>query len=142
VQIVKKVLLAVIASVGMFAALISPAQAQFNPSNGFQTITNQCGSFFLQGTTYYNGSGVSVGSTLPYCATSMSTQRSDSVQMQPAKFTNATLPTCNASSSGLIAVETDGAASPVYAATATGGGTLAVQVMCTNSNGTFNWTNH
>jgi hypothetical protein len=58
--------------------------------------------------------------------------------MQPAKFTNATLPTCNSSSNGLIAIETDGAASPVYNATATGGGSVVVEVMC---NGT-NWTNH
>jgi hypothetical protein len=123
-------------------ALIPSAHAQFNPSNGFQTITNQCGTYFLQSSTYYNGQGVSVGSTLPFCAGALSQQNGASVSIQPAKYTNANLPTCNASSSGLIAVETDGAASPVYAATATGSGTLAVQVMCTNSNGSYSWTNH
>lgn len=123
-------------------AFSTPAVAQFNPSNGFSTINTQCGTYFLQGSTYYNWQGVSVGSTLPYCGGSLSTQNSNSVSFQPAKYTNATLPTCNANSSGLIAVETDGAASPVYAATATGSGTLAVQVMCTNSNGSYSWTNH
>lgn len=136
----KKILAALALAACAMASM--SAHAQFNPSTGFQTINNQCGTFFLQGTTYYNGQGVSIGSALPYCAASMSLQNSGSVLMQPAKFTNATLPTCNASSSGLIAVETDGAATPVYAATATGSGTLSVQVMCTNSNGTFNWTNH
>lgn len=126
----------------LMAVFSLPAQAQFNPSNGFQTISNQCGTYFLQGSTYYNGQGVSIGSSLPFCAGSMSSQNANSVLMQPAKFTNATLPACNASSAGLIAIETDGAASPVYAATSTGGGTLSVQVMCTNANGTFNWTNH
>ncbi|MDN7700017.1 hypothetical protein QZM15_16220 [Burkholderia sp. AU44665] len=125
-----------------FSALSAPAHAQFNASNSFSTINTQCGTYFLQGSTYYNWQGVSVGSTLPYCGGSLSSQNSGSVSLQPAKYTNATLPTCNASSSGLIAVETDGAASPVYAATATGGGTLAVQVMCTNSNGSYSWTNH
>lgn len=120
------------------ASFAMSAHAQFNPSNGFQTITNQCGTFFLQGSTYYNGQGVSVGASLPFCAGSMSSQNAASVLMQPAKFTNATLPTCNSSSNGLIAIETDGAASPVYNATATGGGSVVVEVMC---NGT-NWTNH
>ncbi|WP_433705801.1 hypothetical protein [Paraburkholderia sacchari] len=135
-------ILVAIAAILSFAAFMSPAQAQFNPSNGFSTINTQCGTYFLQSGTYYNGQGVSVGATLPFCAGSMSTQNAGSASIQPAKYTNANLPTCNASSSGLIAVETDGAASPVYAATATGSGTLSVQVMCTNSNGTFNWTNH
>ena len=119
-----------------------PAHAQFNPSNGFSTINTQCGTYFLQGSTYYNGQGVSVGSSLPFCAGSMSTQLASSASIQPAKYTNATLPTCNASSSGLIAVETDGAASPVYAATATGAGSLQVQVMCTYNGSVYNWTNH
>lgn len=139
----RKFLVSVFAMVACLAAVFSlPAHAQFNPSNGFQTFNTQCGTYFLQGSTYYNGQGVSVGSALPFCAGSMSTQNAASALIQPAKFTNAALPACNSSSSGLVAIETDGAASPVYAATATGGGTLAVQVMCTNSNGTFNWTNH
>jgi hypothetical protein len=115
-----------------------PAHAQFNPSSGFQTINNQCGTFFLQGSTYYNGQGVSVGSALPFCAGSMSSQNAGSVLMQPAKYTNAALPACNSSSQALVAVETDGAATPVYNATATGGGSVVIPVMC---NGT-NWTNH
>lgn len=137
----KKILVSIAAAFIGLAASLS-AHAQFNPSNGFQTINTQCGTYFLQNSTYYNGSGVSVGSALPFCAGSMSTQSASAALVQPAKFTNATLPACNSTSSGLIAVETDGAASPVYAATATGGGTLSVQVMCTNSNGTYNWTNH
>jgi hypothetical protein len=123
-------------------AVSTPAFAQFNPSNGFSTINTQCGTYFLQGTTYYDGKGVSVGSALPFCGGSLSTQNSTSVLAIPAKFTNALLPTCNASSAGLVAIETDGAASPVYAATATGGGTLYVEVLCTNANGSFSWTNH
>lgn len=128
--------------VACMAIFSLPAAAQFNASGGFSTFNTQCGTYFLQGSTYYNGQGVSVGSSLPFCAGSMSTQNAGAAQIQPAKFTNATLPTCNASSSGLIAIETDGAAAPAYAATATGGGTLSVQVMCTNSNGAFSWTNH
>lgn len=125
-----------------FAALSAPAHAQFNANNGFSTINTQCGTYFLQGSTYYNWQGVSVGSSLPFCAGSMTTQNASSALVIPAKYTNSTLPTCNASSAGLVAIETDGAASPVYAATATGGGTLYVEVLCTNSNGTFAWTNH
>jgi hypothetical protein len=137
---VKKILVCLAALVGLAAAI--PAQAQFNPSNGFSTINTQCGTYFLQGSTYYNGQGTSVGSVLPFCAGSLSTQNAGSALIQPARYTNATLPTCNASSAGLVVVETDGAATPVYAATATGGGTLYVEVLCTNSNGTFSWTNH
>lgn len=136
----KKILLAVVACLGFLSAF--QAHAQFNPSTGFQTITNQCGTFFLQGSTYYNYQGVSIGSSLPYCTPPFSVQNAASAAVIPAKYTNATLPTCNASSAGLVAIETDGAATPVYAATATGSGTLYVEVMCTNSNGTFNWTNH
>lgn len=127
----------------LFCAVASmSAHAQFNPSNGFQTFNTQCGTYFLQNSTYYNGQGTSVGSALPFCAGSMSTQNAGSALVIPAKFTNATLPACNSSSAGLVVIETDGAASPVYAATATGSGTLYVEVLCTNSNGTFAWTNH
>ncbi len=120
-------------------AFLAPAEAQqFNPSNGFQTITNLCGTYFLQGTTYYNGQGVSLGASLPFCPGPLSAQNGASVSIIPAKYTNATLPACNASSAGLIAIESDGAASPVYAATATGGGSLYVTVMCTGAA----WTNH
>ena len=136
----KKILLSLCVLFGIFSSM--QAHAQFNPSSGFQTITNQCGTFFLQGTTYYNYQGTSIGSSLPTCIPPMSVQNSSSALIIPAKYTNATLPTCNASTAGLIAIETDGAASPVYAATATGSGTLYVQVLCTNSNGTYNWTNH
>jgi hypothetical protein len=136
---VRKSLIAVFSAIACLAAVFSlPAHAQFNPSNGFQTINNQCGTYFLQGSTYYNGQGVSIGSSLPFCAGSLSTQNAASVLMVPAKFTNATLPACNSSSVGLIATETDGAATPVYNATATGGGSVVVEVLC---NGT-NWTNH
>lgn len=138
---IKRVLLAVAAFVSIFAA-VQPAQAQFNPSTGFQTINNQCGTWFLQGSTYYNYQGVSVGAALPYCVPPFSVQNAAAATVVPAKYTNATLPACNASSGGLVVIESDGAASPVYAATSTGGGTLYVEVMCTNSNGTYNWTNH
>jgi hypothetical protein len=135
----RKALVAVFASIAaLFAVFSLPAHAQFNPSNGFQTISNQCGTYFLQGSTYYNGQGVSIGSTLPFCAGSLSTQNAASASLIHAKYTNATLPACNSSSTGLYATETDGAATPVYNATATGGGSTVVSVMC---NGT-NWTNH
>lgn len=136
----KKILILLAALVGIAASQAS--FAQFNPSNGFQTITNTCGTYFLQGSTYYNGQGTNIGSALPVCVPPFSIQNSSAAVVIPAKFTNATLPTCNAVSSGLVAIETDGAATPVYAATATGSGTLSVEVLCTNSNGTFSWTNH
>lgn len=136
----KKILLALAAFGAVFASTSS--FAQFNPSNGFQTINNTCGTFFLQNSAYYNYQGVSLGAALPFCAPPFTVQNSSAAAVIPAKYTNATLPTCNASSAGLVAIETDGAASPVYAATATGSGTLYVTVLCTNSNGTFNWTNH
>lgn len=132
----KKVLLAVAAFVSIFAAV--PAFAQFNPSTGFQTINNQCGTWFLQGSTYYNYQGVSVGAALPVCIPPMSVQNSSAALMIPAKYTNATLPACSAATAGLVVVETDGAASPVYAATATGGGSVYVEVLCTGAA----WTNH
>jgi hypothetical protein len=133
---VKKILLSVVA---LFCAIATmSAHAQFNPSNGFQTINNTCGTYFLQGTTYYNGSGVSVGSALPVCVPPFSIQNSSSAIMIPAKFVNASLPACSSATVGLVAIETDGAATPVYNATATGGGTVVVEVVC---NGT-NWTNH
>lgn len=137
----KRIILALVAFVGIFASSQS-AMAQFNPSNGFQTITNTCGTYFLQGSTYYNGQGVSVGSSLPTCIAPFSAQNAASALVIPGRYTNAALPTCNASTAGLVLVESDGAATPVYAATATGGGTLYVEVLCTNSNGTYNWTNH
>lgn len=127
----------------VIASLPNIAFAQtFVPTGGYQTITNACGTYFLQGTTYYNFQGISVGSSLPFCPNPFSVQNSQAASFILAKYTNATLPTCNASSAGLVAIETDGAASPVYAATATGSGTLYVTVLCTNSNGTYNWTNH
>lgn len=139
----KKFFSVVALAIGMFLSM-SPAHAQFAPTSAYKTFNTQCGTYFqvISSGTYYDWAGNNVGSALPFCAGSMSTQNAGSALVQPAKFTNATLPTCNATSSGLIAIETDGAATPVYAATATGGGTLAVQVMCTNSNGTYNWTNH
>lgn len=134
----KKILIvAAVAVAGLFGVAL-PAQAQFVPTAAFQTITNQCGTYFRQGSTYYDGSGNSVGSALPFCAGSLSTQQGNSVQMQPAQFTVATLPACNASSKALLLVVTDAAASPVYNATATGGGAVTIPVLC---NGT-NWTNH
>ena len=136
----KKILVTFAAFMGIFCSM--QAHAQFNPSSGFQTISNQCGIFFLQGSTYYNSKGISIGASLPTCIPPMSIQNSSAALLIPAKFTNATLPTCNLATTGLEAIETDGAASPVYAATATGGGTLSVPVNCTNSNGTFSWTNH
>jgi hypothetical protein len=126
----------------ILAAFSIPAHAQFNASGSFSTINTQCGTYFLQSGTYYNWQGVSVGSSLPFCAGSMSSQNAGAAQIIPAKFTNATLPTCNSSSVGLIATETDGAASPVYNATATGGGAVVVEVMCTYNGTTYNWTNH
>lgn len=132
----KKILL-VLAFIG--ASLLSmSAQAQFNPSNGFQTITNNCGTFFLQNSVYYNGQNVSVGSSLPVCVPPFSVQNASSALVIPAKFVNASLPACSAATSGLEVVETDGAATPVYNATATGGGTVVLTVVC---NG-VNWTNH
>jgi hypothetical protein len=136
----KKILVLLAALIGIAASQAS--FAQFNPSNGFQTITNTCGTYFLQGTTYYNGQGASLGTSLPFCVAPFSIQNSSSAIVIPAKYTNATLPACNATSSGLVAIESDGAATPVYAATATGSGTLSVEVLCTNSNGTYSWTNH
>ena len=138
----KSLMLFIASCFAMLGILSTPAHAQFNPSNGFTTTTNACGTYFLQGSTYYNGQGVSVGSSIPFCAGPLSIQNGSSSSIQPAKYTNATLPTCNASSSGLIAVETDGAATPVYAATATGAGSLQVQVMCTYNGSVYNWTNH
>lgn len=52
-------------------------------------------------------------------------------------YATASLPTCNANTVGAVAVTTDGAATPVYFATATNGGTNKVLVHC---NGT-NWLN-
>ena len=135
----KKTLLAPFAILMALSALFSmPAHAQFNPSNGFQTITNTCGTFFLQNSVYYNGQNVSVGSSLPVCVPPFSVQNSSAAAVIPAKYTTATLPACSSATVGLIAVTTDAAATPVYNATATGSGTGVVQVMC---NGT-NWTNH
>lgn len=114
------------------------AHAQFNPSNGFSTVNNACGTFFLQGSTYYNGKGVSVGSSLPVCIPPFTVQNSSSAQIIPAAYLTANLPACSAATVGLVAVTTDGAATPVYNATATGGGSVVVEVLC---NGT-NWTNH
>ena len=133
----KRIILALVAFVGIFAASQS-AMAQFNPSNGFQTITNTCGTYFLQGSTYYNGQGVSVGSSLPVCIAPFTSQNASAALVIPAKYTNATLPACTAATAGLVVIETDGAASPVYAATATGGGSVYVEVLCTGSA----WTNH
>ena len=131
-----------------FAALSAPAHAQFNANNGFSTINTQCGTYFLQGSTYYNWQGVSVGSSLPVCAGSLSTQNGANVlitggsitqvTMNTLDYTVATLPTCNTASKGNILTVTDAAASPVYNATATGGGSIMLPVIC---NGT-NWTNH
>jgi hypothetical protein len=133
---VKKILLALAAFVSIFAAL--PAHAQFNPSSGFQTINNSCGTYFLQGGTYYNNYGVSIGSSLPVCVPPFSVQNSSSALVIPSKYVNASLPACSSATTGLVAIETDGAASPVYNATSTGGGSVVVEVVC---NGT-NWTNH
>jgi hypothetical protein len=137
---VKKVILMCVALLGIFASTSS--FAQFNPSNGFQTINNTCGTYFLQNSTYYNYQGVSVGSTLPVCIAPFTIQNSSAATVIPAKYVNASLPACSTTTVGLIAVESDGAASPVYAATATGGGSLSVQVMCTYNGSTYAWTNH
>jgi hypothetical protein len=48
------------------------------------------------------------------------------------------LPSCAAGTAGMMMYVTDAASSPVYGATATGGGSVAEPVFC---NGT-NWTNH
>jgi hypothetical protein len=53
-------------------------------------------------------------------------------------LTVATLPACNAAAKGQQRQVSDAAAAPVYNATAAGGGTLNIMVLC---NGT-NWTNH
>lgn len=132
----KKVLLSLLAFVSIICSL--PAHAQFNPSNGFQTISNQCGTYFLQGTTYYNAQGTSLGSTLPVCVPSVTVQNASALIYIPAKYTNATLPACSSATSGMVAIETDGASSPTYNATASGGGSVVLTVVC---NGT-NWTNH
>ena len=132
----KKILVSLAAFAIGIAASMS-AHAQFNPSNGFQTVNNQCGTYFLQNSTYYNGQGVSVGSALPFCAGSMSTQNAGSVQMQPAQYTVATLPTCNASSKALLLVVTD-ATSPTYNGALTGGGAVTVPVLCNGSA----WASH
>lgn len=132
----KKILLVLAALVAVFASTSS--FAQFNPSSGFQTINNTCGTYFLQGSTYYNNQGVSIGSTLPVCVAPFTAQNASAALVIPAKYTNATLPACSSATAGLVAVETDGAASPAYAATATGGGSVYVEVLCTGSA----WTNH
>jgi hypothetical protein len=133
---VKKIFLSVIALLCAIATM--SAHAQFNPSNGFQTINNSCGTFFLQGSTYYNAQGVSVGSTLPVCVPPFSVQNSSAAVLIPAKYATASLPACSSATVGLVAITNDAAATPVYNATATGGGTGVVEVVC---NGT-NWTNH
>jgi hypothetical protein len=51
---------------------------------------------------------------------------------------NSQIPTCTSGLTGAEAVVTDGAATPIYNATQTGGGSTAVPVMCTGSA----WTNH
>lgn len=135
----KKIIVSIVATFGVFFSLFSmSAQAQFNPGNGFNTISNQCGTFFLQNSTYYNYQGVSLGSKLPVCIPPITIQNSSALIYIPAQYTNATLPACSAATNGLVAVETDGASSPVYNATATGSGSVTVTVLC---NGT-NWTNH
>lgn len=131
----KKILSLAVLAVGFCFSMA--AQAQFVPTAAFQTITNQCGTYFKQGSTFYDGAGNSVGSALPFCAGSLSTQNGASVQMQPAQFTVATLPTCNASSKALLLVVTD-ATSPTYNASLTGGGAVTLPVLCNGSA----WTSH
>lgn len=128
-----KKLLSLLAIIGCTAA-----HAQFNPSSGFSTINNTCGTYFLQGSTYYNNYGVNIGSTLPVCVPPFSAQNSSAAVFIPAQYTNANLPVCSSATVGLVAIENDAASSPSYNATATGGGTGVVTVLC---NGT-NWTNH
>jgi hypothetical protein len=135
----KKLFLALVALMGIFASASSFAQSStFNPSTGFQTINNTCGTYFLQNGTYYNAQGASIGSSLPVCVPPFSAQSSSAAVMIPAKYVTASLPACSASTVGLVAVTTDGAATPVYNATATGGGAVVVEVLC---NG-VSWTNH
>lgn len=134
----KSLLLIVASCFAMLGIFSTPAHAQFNASNGFTTTTNACGTYFLQSGTYYNGQGVSVGSSIPVCVGPFTTQNPSAALIIPARYTNATLPACSAATAGLVVIETDGAASPVYNATATGGGSVYVEVLCTGSA----WTNH
>lgn len=57
--------------------------------------------------------------------------------VQLSVSTVAQLPTCDVSHSGIVRAVSDAAAAPVYGATATGGGTVRVLVMCTG----VNWVN-
>ena len=133
----KKILFAAaIALAGMFAA-VGPAKAQFAPTAAFTTINTQCGTYFKQGSTYYDWAGNNVGSALPFCAGSMSTQNAGSAQIQPTQYTVATLPACNATSKALLLVVTD-ATSPTYNGALTGGGAVVVPVLCNGSS----WTSH
>lgn len=50
----------------------------------------------------------------------------------------AALPACNASTEGMMVVVTNAAATPVYNATAAGGGTVVIPVLCNGAN----WVNH
>jgi hypothetical protein len=52
--------------------------------------------------------------------------------------TVAKLPLCDGYSVGILYTVTDAAAAPVYNATATGGGTIRLLVMCNGAN----WVNH
>lgn len=124
--------------IGLLGLFAGPASAQFNPSSGFSTINNTCGTYFLQGSTYYDSHGVSLGSSLTFCVPPFTAQNSSAAVLIPQGYTNALLPVCATATKGLEVLETDGAATPVYNATATGGGTVLVPVTC---NGT-NWTNH
>jgi hypothetical protein len=137
---VKKVILMCVALLGIFASTSS--FAQFNPSNGFQTINNQCGTYFLQNGTYYNYQGVSIGSSIPVCGGSMSLQQSNSVLITGGsivltQYATANLPTCNSAIKGQLLEVTD-ATSPTYNGTLTGGGGVIVPVIC---NGTA-WLTH
>lgn len=133
----KKILFAAAIAVAGCFGVSAPAFAQFVPTAAFTTINTQCGTYFKQGSTYYNASGTSVGSALPFCAGSMSTQNAGSAQIQPTQYTVATLPTCNASSKALLLVVTD-ATAPTYNAALTGGGAVVVPVLCNGSA----WTSH
>ena len=50
----------------------------------------------------------------------------------------ASLPTCAAGTKGMLRAISDGAATPIYEATATNGGTVIIPVYCDGTN----WTNH
>lgn len=115
--------------------LVSLAQAQiYGPGGGGLSINAQ--TLTQWQLDRYNTAGIFVDSPIVASRATGVVSMVDGVQ--PGAVAVASLPACAAGNTGQILVVNNAASSPVYNATATGGGAVVIPVMCNGAN----WTNH